>query len=808
MTATDDLPQSRRLLPLLLLLFVGSGCAALIYEIVWFQLLELIIGSSAISIGVLLATFMGGMCLGSIGLARVIPADRHPLRVYAAIEFGIGVCGLLVLWLLPYAGGMYVAIGGHGIAGLLFRGALCALCLLLPTVLMGATLPAISRWIETTPRGVSWLGFLYGGNTGGAVIGCLLAGFYLLRVHDMAFATYVAVAINAVIGLIALTLSRREAHHAPAPLGSVAAHGSPATDWPVLVTIALSGFTALGAEVVWTRLLSLLLGATVYTFSLILAAFLFGIGLGSWGGSLMARSTINPRTALGWCQGLLVIGIAWAAYCLTASVPYWPVNPTLSTSPLFSFQLDLARCLWTVLPAALLWGASFPLALAALTRQGDDPARGVGLVYAANTVGAILGSLGTSLLVVAWIGTEHTQQGLIGLAAASALLLLLPSEGPGFRITYATAGRALVPVALGLWLMTTVKPVPGVMVGYGRFTAPRQFSHGDFIYIGEGMNSTVAVSKLSNGVLNYHNAGKVQASSEPQDLRLERMLGHLTTLVPEHPTSVLVIGFGAGVTAGAVSIDPAVQEVTIAEIEPLVPKVAGSYFAEFNDDVAHNPKVKVVIDDGRHYLLTSRQRFDAITSDPFDPWTKGAATLYTREFFELVRKHLNPGGVVTVWVPLYETNIETVKSEIATFMSVFPDGIVWGNTDGGRGYDIVLSGRATPTPINLDAIDARMRQPAYAPVARSLGEIGFTSLEGLFGTYAGRGTDLRPWLADAQLNHDRDLRLQYLAGLGLNLYDQDRIYQEMLSHRRWPEGLFAGDPAHLESLRAMIEQGQ
>ena len=188
-----------RYLPWLIMLFIGSGCAALIYEIVWFQLLSLIVGSSAISLGVLLATFMGGMCIGSLGLARVISTRQHPLRVYALLEAGIGVFGLVVLWLLPHVGGLYTSIGGPGIPGLMIRAAFCAIFLLPPTIMMGATLPAISRWLETTPKGVSWLGFFYGGNTFGAVIGCLLAGFYLLRVHDVAFATYSAVALNLVV---------------------------------------------------------------------------------------------------------------------------------------------------------------------------------------------------------------------------------------------------------------------------------------------------------------------------------------------------------------------------------------------------------------------------------------------------------------------------------------------------------------------------------------------------------------------------------------------------------------------------------
>jgi spermidine synthase len=202
----------RQHLPALLLLFVGSGCAALIYEIVWFQLLSLIVGSSAISMGVLLATFMGGMCIGSLALPRIVPSREHPLRVYALLELGIGLLGLIVLFVLPYIGGLYTAIGGSGIGGLLFRGLLCAICLLPPTILMGATLPAIARWVEATPRGVSWLGFFYGGNTAGAVLGCLLAGFYLLRVLDMTIATFVAVAINLGVAGIALFLARVTVH--------------------------------------------------------------------------------------------------------------------------------------------------------------------------------------------------------------------------------------------------------------------------------------------------------------------------------------------------------------------------------------------------------------------------------------------------------------------------------------------------------------------------------------------------------------------------------------------------------------------
>src|SRR3954470_2562726 len=208
--------QPSRFLPLLLLLFAGSGCSALIYEIVWYQLLQLVIGSSAVSLGVLLATFMGGLCAGSLALPRLKRFQgQHPLRVYAKVEFGIAACGILVLFLMPLFDSVYSAAVGHGLPAMLLRALVCGLCLLPPTFLMGASLPAAARWIETTPEGVSWMGMLYGANTGGAVTGCLLAGFYFLRVFDMGTATFVAAALNVAVGLASLSIAGRTSAQIP-----------------------------------------------------------------------------------------------------------------------------------------------------------------------------------------------------------------------------------------------------------------------------------------------------------------------------------------------------------------------------------------------------------------------------------------------------------------------------------------------------------------------------------------------------------------------------------------------------------------
>jgi spermidine synthase len=792
----------------LLLLFAGSGAAALIYETVWFQLLQLVIGSSAVSVGVLLGTFMGGMCVGSLWLPRAIGPRRHPLQVYAALELGIGVFGLLLLLGIPLIGRVYVAWAGSGVAGLLIRGLVAAVCLLPPTILMGATLPAVSRWIETTREGVSWLGWFYAGNITGAVSGCLAAGFYLLRFYDMSVATYVAVALNVVVAAIAWRMARRSSAVRLTTFAEATVVKNPdatAETATVYFAIALSGFAALAGEVIWTRLIGLLFGATVYTFSIILAAFLIGLGIGSACGSMLAKRVERPRVALAGCQLLAAAAISWTAHKLTVSFPYWPITPTLSPNVGVDFEMDFVRTLWAVLPPAICWGASFPLALAsaASSSKGQDPARLVGVMYAANTIGAVAGALGASLMLVAWIGSQHAQQ-LMMLASMVAAVTALGSVR-SIRGTNIAAAAVLIGLfVLDGWLLGGVRPVPGLVIAYGRFTSTVLGQAGEILYAAEGLHSSVAVSRLPNGRLGYHNAGKIQASSEPQDMRLQRMLGHLTTLVPSQPRSVLVIGCGAGVTAGAVSIDPRVERVTIAEIEPLVPRVVSKYFGEQNHHVIDNPKVRVEIDDARHYLLTSKEKFDAITSDPLDPWVKGAATLYTKEFFASAKAHLNPGGVVTLFVQLYETTPEAVKSEMATFFDVFPDGIIAGNTFRGLGYDMVLLGQAEPTRIDLDDLDARLSGPGYAAVVQSLREVGVGSAVDLLASYAGRPADLQMFLRDAAINHDGDLRLQYLAGIGLNANEGDRVYADILKYRRFPDDVFVGSERLLGPLRARI----
>lgn len=768
-----------------MLLFVlplafGSGAAALIFEVVWFQQLELVMGSTAVSLAILLTAFMGGMCLGSLLLPRFAPAEAHPMRVYALIEFGIGVFGILVLRLIPMV---------SGVAAL--RGVVAAACILPPTLLMGATLPALARQAAAVKRRVSWIGFFYCANLVGAVLGCLLAGFHLMRQYGVAAATYAAAAINLLMAATAVVFagtSVRADHVKELP--------STSRPGAIYAAIALSGLCALGAEAIWTRLLALVFGASVYAFSIILAVFLIGLGIGSGAGSFLCRIVRQPRRALGWCQLLAAYAIAWTAYNLGAALPNWPINPLLPPNIWLHFEIDLARAVWALLPATLLWGASFPLALAAAS-NGPDTGRLTGGIYAANTLGAIIGALSTSLLLITWVGSQHAQQVLMVLSVIAGLLLLLPDK---------PRWPALMAAVASVVVLVSVPPVARLLIAYGRYAAT-WVGKGEIVYAAEGRNSSVAVSRFANGVLTFHVAGKIQASNIPRDMRLQRMLGHLTTLPNAHPRSILVIGCGAGITAGAVSIDPRVERETIVEIEALVPTAAEDYFSEANFGVLRDPKVRLLIDDGRHYLMTAKERFDGITIDPLDPWIKGAANLYTQEFLEALKQHLNPGGIVTMYVQLFQTDLDAVKSSVATFLEVFPNGTIWGNPYQGKGHDMILLGQVEPLRIDLDEMEERIGyRGGNRRVASSLAEVDINSPVDLFRTYAGQKSDLSEWLRGAAINHDSNLRMQYLAGLGLDLDDAASIYAGILAYRRFPADLFVSTEGRVNSLKQAVHR--
>jgi len=814
------------LFPLLILL-AGSGCAALIYEIVWLQLLQLVIGASAVSLGLLLAAYMGGLCIGSALLARFVPASCHPLRVYALLELGIGILGLAALPGVPLVGRIYLAGAVQGTPGLVLRGIVAAVCLLPPTLLMGGSLPAIARWAGTSRRGVSWMGYFYSANIAGAVLGCLFAGFYLLRIFDMRVATWTAAAINAAIAAGAWLFAQKWKHWPKSnfePVGNLPLpRGTHRGITLVLVAIGLSGLSALGAEVVWTRLLSLLLGATVYTFSIILAVFLLGLWAGSAAGSSLAKRISHPRLALAACQLSLALAITWTSYTLAHSLPYWPIDPWLSLDPMFNFELDLMRCVWAILPATLLWGTSFPLAMASIASAGGDPARVSGEVYAANTAGSIVGALAFSLWLIPGVGSRDAEKILIGVSIVSAIVAVLSHTAVSRTAASAkesflklswlrSATAAGVAVLLGWGLVSTVSDVPWQMIAYGRRMAPimRAFDLYDrasptkVLFRGEGVNSSVLIAERA-GQRHFYVSGKAEASTAILDMRLERMMGHVPALLNSRPRSVLVVGFGAGVTAGSFTRYPEVENLVICELEPFIPPASNQYFGTENYGVLHNPRTRMVYDDARHYVFTTRERFDVITTDPIHPWVKGTSVLYSKEYYELVKQRLNPGGVVAQWLPIYDSDPETIKTELATFFAVFPAGTLWSNNLKGDGFDLVLIGGLDPGPIDVDNMQRRLDQPEYNGVSESIGAVGFHSAVDLLATYAGRAVDLRPLLANAQINEDLNMRLQYIAGLGLNSMAYQRTYRDILQYRRFPEGLLVGlSGGRMDALRTLL----
>jgi spermidine synthase len=803
------------------LMFVASGAAALIYEIVWLHLLRLVVGASALSVGIVLASFMGGMFLGSLLLSRIVSPARNALRVYAYLELGIAALGAIMPLVLPAARSIYVGLFGYGALGIGLRALVAAALLLPPTALMGATLPAVARRYSHGRRGGAALGGLYAANTLGAVLGCLLTGFYLLAVWDVWVATATAVALNLLIGVAAWRLADRPAPSSVrAPAAVVAAANAPlattASRAPareisrvaVYLASGLSGLTALGAQVVWTRVLTLLFGATVYAFAIILAVFLAGLGIGGVIASAQLRRGNNPTRWLVFCQLALVPALSMSGALLSRVLPY---SAPLRATPVDALHvLHMLRAIDVIFPSALLWGMSFPFALAAASQAGRDMGRSSGHVYAANTLGAILGAVLISFWVIPGWGTQLAQQGLIACAALSAAAAFygLPrplQAGPSVEARPRAAGLgkpalAASVLAAGALAAGILPELSASFLSHGRHIwwvdAQDQYT-----YLNEGAASTVAVHISPNGYRNFHVSGRVEASNNPNDMRLERLLGHLSMLAHPRPEKILVVGLGAGITAGALTLHPGVKRIVICEIEAGVAGAARQ-FARENYDVLSDPRVELVVDDARHFLATTRERFDVITSDPIHPWVRGNSVLFSREYYEIVKSRLAPGGIATQWVPLYDTSEQAIQIQMRTFASAFPNGTVWNSSFAGRGYDVALLGSAAPLRLDLTAIQQRIS--GTPQIAQSLREVNIGSALELLSTFAASVSDMDSWFSAAPINRDFSLKLEYISGLALNRQDHDTIYQRMTAARSFPAALFSGPPELLVELRQKL----
>jgi spermidine synthase len=793
------------------LLFVGSGCAALIYEIVWLHLLRLVIGASSLSVGIVLASFMGGMFLGSLLFARYVRDHHHPLRVYALLELGIGLFGLLMPLVLPAVRFIYVGLVGYGALGIALRAVIAAVVLLPPTTLMGATLPAIARRYSTGRRGMSGLAGLYAANTIGAVAGSLLSAFYLLAVWDVWVATFAAAALNALVGSYAFRLGgiipRRMDGGTRA--AATAMPAAPRTDPDLLRLVylgtALSGFTALGAQVIWTRLLTLLFGATVYAFAIILAVFLGGLGIGSALAAYLLRRGHNALGSFAWSQFLLVPSLFVGGLVLARLLPF-AAPQSYAWIPEGARQgLHVLRAIDVILPSAVLWGMSFPFALAAAGGGHGDTAQSSGNVYAANTIGAIAGSLGISFWAIPQQGTRWAAQVLaVGAGLSAALLFWAASRRVRAQATQGRRSLRLLSPALVLAVSFTAAAfLPGlsrVFLAHGRYVwwvDPRD----EYPYVSEGAASTVAVHIAPDGYRNFHVSGRVEATNNPNDLRTERLIGHLSAIPHPRPESVLVVGLGGGITAGTLALYPEVKRMVICEIEPRVVGAAQLFSAE-NYAVLSDPRVQVVFDDARHFLATTREKFDIITSDPIHPWVRGNSLLFSREYYAIVKAHLKPGGIATQWVPLYETSELAIKVQLRTFMDAFPNGTMWNTVTGGKGFDVVLVGGLEPLRIDIPATERRMF--ADPRMSDSFKQVRITSVIDLLSCYGASGKDMQRWLEGAPINRDFSLKLEYISGLALDQKEADAIYSHMAADRTFPAETFTGPPEQVDELRRRI----
>lgn len=380
------------------------------------------------------------------------------------------------------------------------------------------------------------------------------------------------------------------------------------------------------------------------------------------------------------------------------------------------------------------------------------------------------------------------------LAAGSAVLMLCylfvanqlvgeagSEAGERRRWLWAPAGALVLAGAASPFAARLIPAVPPGMFAYGRMV-DRWDKSIDYLFVAEGVDADVVVTNSVEGNQLFHVSGKCVASSSPIDMRIERMLGHLPAMAHAEPKTVLVVGCGAGVTAGSLLKHPTVERIVICDIEECVPRAAGAMFAEQNYGVIDDPRTEVVVDDARHFLASTTEKFDVITTDPIHPWVRGAASLYTYEFFEMCKAHLNPGGIVAQWVPLYETSERAVKCELATLLKSFPDATLWDSDTTGSGYDLTVLATADGSP--LDRQQMKRAYNSNPALRASLAEVDLVTMKELLKTCVAAGPELTEYLRDAELNLDCNLRWQYLAGLSLDRYVQKDIFRALAKQRQ------------------------
>jgi spermidine synthase len=716
---------------LLALVFL-SGFAALVYEVLWFRQLGLIFGNTVHAAATALTAFMVGLAWGAEIARRRVMRILHPIRVFGMIEAGIGVYALAVPLAFAVVQFSFLALVRHmGEAGPWVTGArfvLAVLALMVPTMLMGASLPVLSEvFLRSRDQFTTRLGWLYGSNTAGATLGVLACGFLLLPGIGIRSTNFLAAAINLVVGIVAVRLSR---DIAPVPASQPPSQPA-ARPVGLLAVAAFCGFLALALETVWFRALVLIFGSTSHSFSIMVAVFLFGMAMGA---AAFGRLANDPRRAA-WALASALAGICLWTFL---SLRLYDAAPEFLLGFLERFDFSwtgllLARFLLAaafLFPVAVLSGMAFPAVVRLVRDYAASAGRAVGAVFSVNALGSAAGAgvAGFALLPV------HGLEGALLIPGCAAGMISLAVAwrftGDSWRKRLAFGGCVLACAAGLRWQAPRWDPLvlssgayfsPKSHVENGRVVLRENLSYAELRFYREGATATIAVTRTQDGELRFSSDGKVEADSTPKDMMLQRMQAHLPMLFHPNPRRVLNIGLGAGVTAGAISIYPEAR-LDIVEIEPAVTNAA-ALFAPWNHDLIRRGRYHLIINDGRNHLLATTNRYDVITSDPFEPVVAGAASLYTVDHFRLARSRLRPGGIMAQFLPLYELSRADLLMILRTFARAFPRTSVFFT-----GTDTVLLGLTDDATLRLETVAAKFAVPE---VRASLAESGLDRPERL-----------------------------------------------------------------------------
>ena len=822
----DGLRRRRGALALVFACFFATGATGLTFELVWVKHLGLAFGAEALAISTVLASFMGGLALGGLVGGRIADRIARPLRAYAICEAAIGLTALVlapVLDVLPRVNAaLWHGVGGGSLLAVL-RFALAAAVLIVPTTLMGATLPLLARLAVAGPRDLAALGprigALYATNTAGAVMGVVGAGFWLLPLIGRRATNRVAVVGDLVIAAVLWALDARMARNGSRAWEAASAEGVSAeggraegvsaASRPVLIAFALSGALAMTLEVLWSRALALAIGSSVYSFTIVLAVFLVGLAGGAaWIGRPAARAK-SPATVLG------VVYLVTAASVVVVHQVLGRL-PTIFLALLEGSRIDLGWfvALQTLLaalavaPTAACLGAVMPLAIASIAGRADAVGRDVGRAMALNTVGAIVGSFAGGFVVLPLIGLERGVRGVAVVLAGLAAALLVRTGSTRARRIGLTVAPALAVAALIVPKWDPIVLTSGVfrLSVAKRFVAAGRIFRPTLKYYRDGQSTTVTVEEHGDR-LALKNNGKVEASSAA-DMPTQILVGLLPVILHGGAQQeVAVVGYGSGVTVGAIAEASAVTGVDVVELEAAVYEAADRFFDPYNHAPQRNPKVRRHLGDGRNFLLGRGGRWDVIVSEPSNPWIAGVASLFTREFYAFARAHLAPGGVFCQWAQLYELGPRNVKTIYRTFHEAFP--YVYAFSVADRSADTILLGSDRPLvidPRRLTLID----DPA---VRMELARGGVATAWDVPALLLLAPDEVGAFAAGGDVNTDDNGRLEVTAPRDLLAAARGGRFADGIYADAWPYGHLGGliDVSGTDALtlaRALLDHGK